>query len=230
MTSKSWLGISSRYTYERSSVASTTRPSLRIRGATDFVNSLKTHHHERPNLSKLRALFGIDSRSLALFRMAAGTLLLIDLSIRCGDLTAMYSDQGVLPIAAVRQQLAGTWYWSLHFLHGSSVFQAALFVVAAILAIALLFGFYTRIATIGSWIMLASIYTRAPYAVNGGDTLLVILLFLEHVPPFGKNLVDRCVSWSCPFKPELFEIDCLIDGDLCHSHSGVFGFFLYNYL
>ena len=193
MTSKSWLGISSRYTYERSSVASTTRPSLRIRGATDFVNSLKTHHHERPNLSKLRALFGIDSRSLALFRMAAGTLLLIDLSIRCGDLTAMYSDQGVLPIAAVRQQLAGTWYWSLHFLHGSSVFQAALFVVAAILAIALLFGFYTRIATIGSWIMLASIYTRAPYAVNGGDTLLVILLFWSMFLPLGKTWsIDAC--------------------------------------
>ncbi len=119
--------------------------------------------------------------------MAAGTLLLIDLSIRSRDLTAMYSDQGVLPIAAVREHLAGTWYWSLHFLHGSPFFQATLFVVAALLAIALLFGFYTRIATIGSWIMLASIYVRAPYAVNGGDTLLIILLFWSMFLPLGKT-------------------------------------------
>ena len=119
--------------------------------------------------------------------MAAGTLLLIDLSIRSRDLTAMYSDQGVLPIAAVREHLAGTWCWSLHFLHGSPFFQATLFVVAALLAIALLFGFYTRIATIGSWIMLASIYVRAPYAVNGGDTLLIILLFWSMFLPLGKT-------------------------------------------
>ena len=151
------------------------------------MNSLKTHHRERPAISRVRALFGIDSRSLAVFRMAVGTLLLIDLSIRSGDLTTMYSDQGVMPIAAVRQQLAGTWYWSLHFFHGSPFFQATLFIVAALLAIALLFGLYTRIATIGSWIMLASIYTRAPYAVNGGDTLLVILLFWSMFLPLGKT-------------------------------------------
>ena len=54
---------------------------------------------------------------------------------------------------------------------------------------ALLVGFYTRLATIGSWILLASLYTRAPFAVNGGDTLLLLLLFWSMFLPLGQ-------SWS----------------------------------
>lgn len=40
----------------------------------------------------LQNLFGIDPRSLALFRMAMGALLLTDLAIRATDLKVMYTD------------------------------------------------------------------------------------------------------------------------------------------
>ena len=153
------------------------------------MNSSKVIQHDPTPISKVRALFGIDSRSLAFFRIAIGGLLLVDLSIRRNDLNTMYSEQGVMPIAEVRQHLAGTWYWSLHFIHGATLFQATLFLIAALLAVALLVGFYTRLVTIGSWILLASLYTRAPFAVNGGDTLLLLLLFWSMFLPLGQ-------SWS----------------------------------
>ena len=41
--------------------------------------------------------FGADLRSLALMRIGAATLLLVDLAMRAGDLIAHYTDAGVLP-------------------------------------------------------------------------------------------------------------------------------------
>jgi len=44
----------------------------------------------------LRRVFGLDLRSIALFRILLGTLLLSDLLLRASDITAFYTDQGVL--------------------------------------------------------------------------------------------------------------------------------------
>ena len=44
-----------------------------------------------------KRLFSIDLRSLAAFRMALGVLLLADLVMRAQDLSAHYTDWGVLP-------------------------------------------------------------------------------------------------------------------------------------
>ena len=40
------------------------------------------------SLARLRDVFGIDLRTLALFRIGLGTLLLADLALRARDLTA----------------------------------------------------------------------------------------------------------------------------------------------
>jgi hypothetical protein len=51
---------------------------------------------------RLAELFGVDLRSLALFRIALAALLLADLARRAGDFTAFYTEAGVLPVEAVR--------------------------------------------------------------------------------------------------------------------------------
>ena len=43
-------------------------------------------------------VFGLDVRSLAALRIALGALLLIDLSVRASDFTAMYADEGIAPV------------------------------------------------------------------------------------------------------------------------------------
>ena len=139
-----------------------------------------------PASKNIIALFRVDIRTLALFRVFLTVIVLIDLGVRIGDLETMYADQGVIPVHLVKNHFAGTWRWSLFWLDGSIYVQGALFALTAILAVSLLVGFFTRIATVGTWIMLTSIYNRVPFAVSGADTLLVILFFWAMFLPLGR--------------------------------------------
>ena len=138
-----------------------------------------------PALGSISSLFRIDIRTLALFRVLISAIVLIDLGIRFGDLQTMYSDQGVIPVELIKNHFSFTWRWSVFWIDGSIYFQATLFVLTALFVIALLIGFYTRTATIGSWIFLASLYNRVPYAVSGADTLLIVLFFWAMFLPLG---------------------------------------------
>jgi hypothetical protein len=134
-------------------------------------------------LLKVQEVFGLDLRSLALFRVGLGLLLLADLAARCPDLRAHYTDAGVLPRAALGT--AGP--ASVHVLHGDAWFQAALFVVAALFAAALLVGFCTRFATFVSWFLLISLHARNPMVLQGGDLLFRTLLFWSIFLPLGAR-------------------------------------------
>ena len=137
------------------------------------------------------ALFEIDVRSLACFRILLALLILIDLAIRIGDLNAMYSEQGVMPLSLIQDYFQGTWRWSLFWVSGSIYFQCVLFLLTAIFVFALFLGFHSRIASVGCWVLIASLYNRAPFTVSGADTLLVIFLFWGMFLPLGA-----CWSWD----------------------------------
>jgi hypothetical protein len=139
-----------------------------------------------PSSRTLRALFGIDARSLALFRIGIGVLLLTDLFIRVPDLAAMYTDDGMFPRGLIRHHYTGIWHWSFHFLSGGWAVQAVLFGMAGMLALALLAGFKTRWAVIGSWLMLLSVHHRVPPILSGADTLMRMLLFWAMFLPLGR--------------------------------------------
>lgn len=137
-------------------------------------------------------LFGIDARSLAAFRIFAGVLLLVDLATRATDLRAMYTDEGMFSRAEISSRITTIWNWSFHFWGGSVGYQAVLFGLAGALAVALLAGFKTRIATVGSWLMLVSIHHRVPAILSGAEILLRMLLFWAMFLPLGRAWsVDR---------------------------------------
>ncbi len=131
-------------------------------------------------------LFSIDPRSLALFRIALGALLLTDLAMRATDLTAMYSDEGMFPRMEILRLSSSIWNWSFHYASGSTSFQGLLFGLAGLLALSLMVGFQTRLATIGSWLMLVSLHNRTPPVLSGADTLLRALLFWAMFLPLGQ--------------------------------------------
>lgn len=148
----------------------------------------------------VRNVFAIDARSLAVFRILIGTLLLVDLLIRSSDLTAMYTDHGMFSRAEISQRVTSAWNWSFHFASGEAGFQAALFVVAALLALALIAGYEARLAAIGSWLMLISIQHRVPPILSGADILLRMLLFWGMFLPLSRIWsVDR---WLAKDRPE----------------------------
>lgn len=134
----------------------------------------------------LRAIFGIDLRTLALFRLGLGLLLILDLALRARDLAAHYTDIGILP-RDVAFGVLSPGAFSLHLLNGTVWFQAALFVVAALFAAMLMVGFRTRLATITSWVLLLSLQNRNPYILSGEDNLLLLLTFWAMFLPLGAR-------------------------------------------
>jgi len=134
----------------------------------------------------LKRPFVVDLRALALMRMATAAVVLIDLAIRSTDLEAHYANMGVLPLSVLLDRLWTPYQFSLHAATGLWQGQAVLFGVAAALAAALLLGYHTRLATLGSWLLLVSLQNRNPLISQGGDDLLRMLLFWGIFLPWGR--------------------------------------------
>jgi hypothetical protein len=146
---------------------------------------------------KLEELFKLDLRSLALFRVSLALLVLTDLVQRAQDLTAHYTDFGILPRAPLIEIYLYSWLWSLHVLNGTTIFQTFLFIFAGAVALALLFGYKTRFATTLTWILLVSLQNRNPLILHGGDVELRLLLFWGIFLPLGAYYsVDSALNSS----------------------------------
>lgn len=147
-----------------------------------------------------KELIGLDFRSLALFRICLGFLLILDLMRRAHDLTAHYTDEGVLPRKALLEisPTGGSWF-SLHFINGSTTYEALLFIIAAVFAFGLLIGFHSHLMTLLSWILLIFLDDRNTMILHGGDALLRTLVFWGFFLPLGTLWsVDRILSTSSP--------------------------------
>ncbi len=145
-------------------------------------------------MSTIRAVFGIDLRTLALFRVCLGLWVIADLVNRSGNLVAHYTDFGVFPRSVVVAYLS-PWRLSIHFINGSTAFQAMLFIIAGLFALFLVLGYRTRIVTVASWFLLLSLQNRNPILLNGGDNLALMLLFWGMFLPLGARFsVDAAMN------------------------------------
>ncbi len=129
--------------------------------------------------TRAATVFTADLRSLAAFRIALASVILVDLGGRALNLSAHYTDAGVLPRSALLGQrgLLEGWTLSVNVIDGGLTFQAAVFVAAGLAALALLAGWYTRLATIVLWVLVVSIEWRNPLVMGAGEILLRLLLF-----------------------------------------------------
>lgn len=146
-------------------------------------------------LAGLRDRYSLDVRSLALLRIGLALVILADLWTRFGDLTAHYSDLGVLPRAVLNDGIVKPGYWSLHALSGLPLVQGVLFLAAALGAIAMLFGYHSRIAVIVSWVLLISMHNRNPLLIFAADDVLRAVMFWAMFLPLGAAYsVDRAMN------------------------------------
>ena len=136
-------------------------------------------------LHYLERTYSLDLRSLALFRIALGAVLLGDLIWRAQDVLVFYTDFGVLPRAALLDKFSPPARFSIHMMSGQLIFQAMLFFVAAALAVMLMAGIRTRLAAFASWFMLVSIQNRTPVILQGGDVYLRVFAFIAMFLPLG---------------------------------------------
>ena len=152
--------------------------------------------------NKLTDFFGVDLRSLALFRICIALLIIADLIRRSEDLTAHYTDYGVMPRDVMSSifHYKGTWF-SFHYMGGSFAFEAFLFILAGIFAFFLLIGYKTRLFAFLSWIMMISLHDRNFMVLYGGDALLRVMLFWGLFMPLGACFSMDAAYNSSPSRP-----------------------------
>lgn len=157
---------------------------------------------------RLAEMIGIDLRTLALFRVALGLVLLWCVLSCFRDLNAFWTDLGVMPRTWMIES-DSRWRFSLYLVNGQPWFVALLLLVQAGCAAMFALGWRTRFAAITSFVLWASLINRDPMVLIGGDLLLCCLLFwamflplgarysfdaaLSTIPPPEKNLH---VSWA----------------------------------
>jgi HTTM domain len=138
---------------------------------------------ERPGL--LRTTFAVDPRSLAVFRIGAGLLILADLALRARFLSALYTDEGVFPRSLLAPEAWRT-VAPFHLWGGGLAWEAFLFCVAGVFALLLVVGWRTRLASAASWLLLLSLHDRNPVITHYGDEIFRAVLFWAVFLPLGR--------------------------------------------
>jgi hypothetical protein len=126
-----------------------------------------------------------DARPAALLRVGLGALVVWDIVVRLRDVTVFYTDLGSFPRAAAMGGHPLFWRWSVFLIDGSRPFAIAVFLAALPFALAMLVGYRTRIAVIGSWVYLHSVQMRNLPVCDSGDTVLRVLCFFAMFADLG---------------------------------------------
>ncbi len=135
-------------------------------------------------LAMLSTMFGVDLRSLAVFRIVLGLVMLFDLLGRWSDVALHYSDRGLLSREQVLDTL-NVWRWSLYFVNGTTEFAYLMFAVSLVTCLAVIVGYRTRLAMAVLWILLVSLQVRNPLVLSGADSFLRLLMFWAMFLPVG---------------------------------------------
>jgi len=150
-------------------------------------------------LHNFREIFGLDLRSLALFRVFIALTIVGDVFNRWADIRAHYSDLGVMPRHLVLSHFSNDQWITLHMMGGTIFFQQLLFLFQVAIAITMGVGFYTRSSTILSWFLLISLHNRNTLVLHGGDVYLRVLMFFACFLPLGRCYsIDNAFWYSHP--------------------------------
>ena len=135
----------------------------------------------------LRAPFTVDLRALGLLRIAVGLLILADLGLRSSDWLTFLGAEGLYG-AELSKSLAEPWRVSLYWLFDDPRWTVGLGILGALAALTLTLGIRPWVSTLVSLFLLASLHNRNPLVLQGGDNLLLLLLFWGLFLPWGARL------------------------------------------
>lgn len=131
----------------------------------------------------------VDSRALGVFRIVFGVLLLTNLVDRAwgSDLTAFYSNEGMLPNHFALYLPLAHGYWSV--LSGFSTTPEVRVAFAAMTAIYLLYtvGYFTRVMQVLVVVCVLSLNFRFLLVQHGGNVVLAVLSLWSLLLPVGDR-------------------------------------------
>lgn len=146
-------------------------------------------------MQNLAANYGLDERSLALFRILLGAVLLVDMARRYTHASTMYTDAGIFSRTYFLESLNSN-RWSILFVSGSEWFVNAFILAGIVLSVALILGIKTRWVTVLLWVVVMSVQYRNTHLQNGADTLLRVSMFWAMFLPLA-----RCWSIDALYNP-----------------------------
>ncbi|WIV67457.1 HTTM domain-containing protein [Natrialbaceae archaeon AArc-T1-2] len=128
----------------------------------------------------------IDTRTLAVFRVFVGLLVIADLLLRARNFPFYYTNDGVVPRWLAMEQTAD-YAFSFYYLTTDPYLIAGLFVLQGLIAVQLIVGYKTRIASILTFLFVVSLDHHNPLVLSYADTLFRLLLFWAMFLPLGER-------------------------------------------
>jgi hypothetical protein len=153
----------------------------------------------RERIFDWRRSVGLDLRSLALFRIFFGFFLFLDISYRALYIPEFYTDKGVLPRGPLLENFLNPYEVSVNLISGLWGVQAILFALAAIAALGIMFGYFTRLSAFICWVLVCSIQVRNQVVLHGGDDVIRLLLFwCQFLPLAAEFSLDNYLNKKAP--------------------------------
>lgn len=126
---------------------------------------------------QLRAFASVKHRTIALslLRICLGGTILVYYAQHVFQREFLWGDNGVVPYSTFREMTQGS--LSLYLLFRSPIYHTLIFYVGALVTIAFILGFRTRITSVLFYVFTWSLYTRSWFLLTGGDNLLYLIAF-----------------------------------------------------
>lgn len=158
-------------------------------------------------LDRLLDMFRMDLRLLGIFRILLGLLVIIDTINRTFDLTAFYTDKGLLPRKVLLENEWYDWNFSINMATGSYEGQVFLFALTIFFALMVLIGYRTKLFLILLYIFLVSIQIRNPQVTHGGDTIIKLIVFYAiFLPVNARYAIDKFTPNSLPVSGKVLSV------------------------
>jgi hypothetical protein len=173
------------------------------------MNAAQPESDAKPVLARAGAYlvdrFAIDTRTLALFRILAGLIIIGDILARSGRFSFFYTEDGVVPQWLAEERTADHAF-SLLFLTTSSWLILGIFILHALVAAQLIIGYRTTIATILSFVFVISFDHANPFITSYADVLFRLLMFWAMFLPLGERWSVDAVLRGEPPRPKIVNL------------------------
>lgn len=134
-----------------------------------------------------KQLFTLDTRSLALMRMAIAMALLYDIVGHFHLINFLYTEEGFLTLKTFMGEMSHPWTYSLLFISDNVYFVWSFVIAYIILLLMMCFGYRTKLSVFLIWICLISFHNRNWAGLNGGDDLVRVVFLLLNFMPLGAS-------------------------------------------
>ncbi len=142
-----------------------------------------------------RTYLHFDARSLGLFRIVYGVVLLTDLCLRSRAIDTFYTNAGLLPNHTLLWAPPTPHMFSLFFTASNRGLVIFLMLLCAAAFSCLLVGYRTKLAQVASFVALTSMNARLAPLENGGDMVMNLLGLWTLFLPLGQRFsVDAVLA------------------------------------